>query len=101
MGSDRNSYSKTDHDATFMHMKDDHMRNSQLKPGYNVQVATNSEYILGIYVSADRNDQQTLIPFLERLKGIYGKPPERVVCDAGYESEENYHYSSSPVQPLK
>jgi len=92
MGSDRNSYSKTDHDATFMHMKDDHMRNSQLKPGYNVQVATNSEYILGIYVSADRNDQQTLIPFLERLKGIYGKPPERVVCDAGYESEENYHY---------
>lgn len=31
----RNSYSKTDHDATFMRMKDDHMRNGQLKPGYN------------------------------------------------------------------
>ena len=30
---DRNSYSKTDHDATFMHMKEDYMRNGQLKPG--------------------------------------------------------------------
>jgi len=50
LGNDRNSYSRTDHDATFMHMKDDHMRNSQLKPGYNVQAATNSEYILGIHI---------------------------------------------------
>ena len=94
LGNDRNSYSKTDHDATFMHMKDDYMRNSQLKPGYNVQVATNSEYILGIHISAERNDQHTLIPFLKRLHGMYGKHPEKVVCDAGYESEENYHYLS-------
>ena len=34
----RNNYCKTDPDATFMHMKDDHMRNAQLKPGYNVQI---------------------------------------------------------------
>ena len=32
----RNSYSKTDKDATFMRMKEDHMRNGQLKPAYNV-----------------------------------------------------------------
>ena len=44
---DRNSYSKTDHDATFIHMKEDHMKNGQLKPGYNVNVATVSEYIVG------------------------------------------------------
>ena len=42
----RNSYSKTDHDATFMHMKEDHMKNGQLKPGYNVNVATCSEFII-------------------------------------------------------
>ena len=36
MGEDRNSYSKTDHDATFMRMKEDHMRNGQLKPAYNM-----------------------------------------------------------------
>ena len=94
LGNDRSSYSKTDHDATFMHMKDDHMRNSQLKTGYNVQAATNSEYILGIHISAERNDQHTLIPFLEKLYSMYGKYPEKVVCDAGYESEENYHYLS-------
>ncbi|GMA66012.1 hypothetical protein [Alicyclobacillus fastidiosus] len=37
---DRNSFSKTDPDATFMRMKEDHMKNGQLKPGYNVQVVT-------------------------------------------------------------
>ena len=52
----RNSYCKTDRDATFMRMKEDHMRNGQLKPGYNVNVATASEYILGTYVSSDRTD---------------------------------------------
>ena len=45
MGESRNSYSRTDPDATFMRMKDDHMRNGQLKPAYNVQIAVNSEYI--------------------------------------------------------
>mgnify|MGYP003294444140 CR=1 FL=1 len=57
---DRNSYSKTDHDATFMHMKEDYMRNSQLKPGYNVNVATSNDFIVGTYISADRSDVQTL-----------------------------------------
>ena len=92
MGEGRNSYSKTDPDATFMHMKEDHMRNAQLKPGYNVQVATNSEYILGIHVSNDRTDYGTLIPFLKKLSSMYMRPIGRLVCDAGYESEENYDY---------
>lgn len=86
---ERNNYCKTDHDATFMHMKEDHMRNGQLKPGYNVNAATVSEYVVGNYISSDRTDTKTLIPFMEKLKDY---PVERVVVDAGYESEENYSY---------
>lgn len=93
---DRNSYCKTDHDATFMHMKEDHMKNGQLKPGYNVNVATVSEYIIGNYISADRTDTKTFIPFLEKL--CQKHPVKRVVVDSGYESEENYHYVDGSEQ---
>lgn len=84
---ERNSYSKTDHDATFMHMKEDHMRNGQLKPGYNVNVATSEEFIVGNYISADRNDVHTLIPFMWKLAPYR---IQNIVVDSGYESEENY-----------
>ena len=70
-GENRNSYSKTDTDATFMHMKDDHMRNGQLKPGYNVQFAVNSGFITGIGVFSNRTDFGTLIPFLTYLWHMY------------------------------
>ena len=60
MGKERNSYAKTDPDATFMRMKDDHMGNGQLKPGYNVQIAVNSEYITGIEAYSNRTDYGTL-----------------------------------------
>ena len=87
----RNSYSKTDHDATFMHMKEDYMRNGQLKPGYNVNVATCSDFIIGSYISSDRNDVHTLIPFMKQLQKNYaGRNIGSVVVDSGYESEENY-----------
>ena len=86
---DRSSYCKTDHDATFMHMKEDHMRNGQLKPGYNVNVAASEEFIIGNYISADRNDVHTLIPFMGYLKRYKIR---NVVVDSGYESEENYCY---------
>ena len=88
----RNSYSKTDKDATFMHMKEDYMRNGQLKPGYNIQVAVESEYIVGIDVSPERSDVKTLIPFLEKLESNYGRRFDNLIADAGYESEENYNY---------
>ena len=42
---DRNSYSKTDPDATFMRMKEDAMNNGQTKPGYNVQISTENQFI--------------------------------------------------------
>ena len=52
----RNIYCKADLDATFMHMKDDHIRNAQLKPGYNAQVGADSEYIVAADILQDRND---------------------------------------------
>jgi transposase len=88
----RNSFSKTDVDATFMHMKEDHMRNSQLKPGYNMQIAVNSEYIVGLDVSNERSDQLTLIPLLKTLEEKLPDKFKSVTADAGYESEENYAY---------
>jgi transposase len=88
----RNSFSKTDHDATFMRLKDDHMRNGQLKPAYNLQVAVESEYIVGIDISNEASDMYTLKPLLERLKSNYLWSFDNVICDAGYESEENYNY---------
>jgi len=84
---ERNSFSKTDRDATFMRMKEDHMKNGQLKPGYNATIAVDAEYIVAAMISKERSDSQTFIPMLEKLKGLgYTKP----VADAGFESEENY-----------
>ena len=86
----RPSYSKTDHDATFMRMKEDHMGNGQLKPAYNVQLGVEAEYIVGVDVRAERNDMYTLLPLLARIEEESGIRHETVVTDAGYESEENY-----------
>ena len=86
MGPDRNSYAKTDPDATFMRMKDDRMKNGQLKPGYN------SEYITGVEVFSNRNDQRTLEPFLRQLEKKHREKYVKVTADAGYESLDNYLY---------
>lgn len=95
----RNSFSKTDKDATFMHMKEDHMRNSQLKPGYNIQIGVEGEYIVGVDISDERSDQLTMVPFLERLSRNYlGKKHQDIVADAGYESEQNYTYLENADQ---
>ncbi len=92
IGANRNSMSKTDSDATFMHLKEDHMRNGQLKPAYNIQIGVESEYIVGIGSYTDRTDVRTLIPFLERIKRNTNRVYRNVIADAGYESEENYTY---------
>jgi len=88
----RNSFSKTDRDATFMRMKDDHMGNGQLKPAYNLQLGVEGEYIVGIDISSERSDKLTLIPLLERIEKRTGKRHKNICADAGYESEENYKY---------
>ena len=88
----RNSYSKTDHDATFMRMKEDHMQNGQLKPAYNVQFGVDSGYVTWIDVNNHPNDVHTLIDFLNSMHSNISFRYHTVVADAGYESEENYTY---------
>ncbi|MEG1531526.1 MAG: IS1182 family transposase [Lactococcus sp.] len=92
MGKDRNSYSKTDLEATFMRLKDDHMMNGQLKPAYNVQIAVENYFIIHGYVSNDRTDYNTLISVLEKHKKAFGKELKEVTADSGYCSEKNLLY---------
>ncbi len=87
---DRNSYSKTDPDATFMRMKDDHMRNGQLKAGYNWQISTSNQYILNYDIYPNATDTLTLPDHLDQYKALYQQNPDVVVADSGYGSEENY-----------
>ena len=87
---ERNSYSKTDPDATFMRMKEDHMLNGQLKPAYNLQHGVDSEYITWLTINPNPTDTKTLIPFLKDMEQNLGFKYTEIVADAGYESEENY-----------
>jgi transposase len=90
--SGRKSYAKTDHDATFMRMKEDHMLNGQLKPGYNVQIGTENQFVVGFSIHQKSNDMNCLIPNLKQLQDQMGRLPRTVIADAGYGSEENYAY---------
>ncbi len=87
---DRNSYSKTDPDATFMRMKEDAMLNGQLKPACNLQHGVDSEYIIWLDISPRPTDARTLIPFLKDMELHLPFKYQDIVADAGYESEENY-----------
>ncbi len=87
---ERNSYSKTDPDATFMRMKEDHMLNGQLKPAYNLQHGVDSEYITWLTVNPNPTDTKTPIPFLKDMEQNLRFKYTEIVADAGYESEENY-----------
>ena len=89
---DRNSYSKTDESATFMRMKEDHMKNGQLKPAYNVQIASENQFVtnLGIYQRA--GDTATLPSMLKDFASRYHKQSQKVIADAGYGSEQNYEF---------
>ena len=89
MGKERNSYSKTDLEATFMRMKDDHMMNGQLKPAYNVQIAVENYFIIHAYVSNDRTDYNTLIPVIEKHIDTFGEILKETTADSGYCSEKN------------
>ena len=92
MGKDRNSYSKTDLEATFMRMKEDYMLNGQFKPAYNVQIAVENYFIVHSYISNDRTDYNTLIQVLEKHQKAFGSVLEEVTADSGYCSEKNLLY---------
>lgn len=88
----RNSYSKTDHDATFMRMKEDAMNNGQTKPGYNLQIGTEKQFILDFGLFQSPGDTFTMIPFFNSFVERYHKFPDKGVADSGYGSEENYRF---------
>lgn len=88
----RNSYSKTDTDATFMRMKEDAMKNGQLKPAYNLQHGIDAEYVVWLEALSNPTDTPTLVPFLEDMQQHLSLKYMNIVADAGYESEENYSY---------
>jgi hypothetical protein len=87
-----NSYSRTDPDAMFMRMKEDHLGNGQLKPAYNVQTGTENGFVIGYDIFPNPSDTRTLKPHLRRQKRRLGQDPQRVIADAGYGSEENFAY---------
>jgi hypothetical protein len=88
----RNSLSKTDPDATFMRMKEDAMNNGQTKPGYNLQIGTENQFILDYALFPNPGDTLTYIPFMESFAERYGRLPQTEVADSGYGSEENYRF---------
>ena len=91
----RNSFSKTDTDATFMRMKEDHMQNGQLKPGYNVQISTSNQFIVNYTIHPNPTDTTTLKAHLEQHEASFGKTLKTITADAGYGSEENYQLLES------
>ena len=91
-GEKRNSYSKTDHGATFMRVKRDYMGNDQLLPAYNMQTAVCNGYIACMDVQQYASDMDCFVPLMERFNRLYGKYPKYPVADAGYGSYNNYLY---------
>ena len=89
---ERNSYSKTDKDATFMRMKEDAMNNGQTKPGYNLQIGTEGQFITDFALFPNPTDTLTYIPFMASFKNRYGVLPSTEIADSGYGSEENYRF---------
>ena len=89
---ERNSMSKTDPDATFMRMKEDAMNNGQTKPGYNLQISAENQFITDFALFHNPTDTLTLIPFLNSFLSRYHRLPSVVVADSGYGSEENYRF---------
>lgn len=93
-GPNRNSFFKTDHDATAMCLKEDYYSGlgSNTHAAYNFQIIVSKGIILSFYVSQDRTDQYTLIPSLYKFKEMYGAFPKRLCGDAGYGSLKNYTF---------
>ena len=92
LGENRNSYCKTDTDATFMRMKEDHMKNGQLKPAYNIQISTNNQYIASYSLHQNTTDTNTLIDHITQHIRSCKQKPSNITADAGYGSEENYQW---------
>jgi transposase len=97
---DRNSYSKTDEDATFMRMKGEQRGKAHPKPGYNIQMGTEDQFVVGFSIHQRPGDFYCFIPHLEQVRNLLGRLPDNVIADGGYGSEENYAYlEKTEVEP--
>ena len=89
----RNSYAKTDEDASCMRMKEDRgAERPWPKPAYNIQIGTEGQFIVGFSIHQRAGDTACLIPHFEKMHKGLGLLPRVAVADAGYGSEENYAY---------
>lgn len=88
----RNSFSKTDTDATFMRMKEDRLGQGELKAAYNVQISTTNQIIVNYSIHQNSADTTTLKEHIKSFKKQYGFCPKELTADAGYGSEENYEF---------
>ena len=73
-----------------MKLKEDHMKNDQLKPAYNVQISTSNQIIVNYTIHPNTNDTNTLASHLEQHEKSFGADPKSLTADTGYGSEENY-----------
>jgi transposase len=90
---ERNSYSKTDPDATFMRMKEDRsLDKAWPKAAYNIQMGTENQFIVGFSIHQRPGDTSCFKPHLEQVRTNLSRLPQKVIGDAGYGSEENYIY---------
>ncbi|MEZ4951401.1 MAG: IS1182 family transposase [Saprospiraceae bacterium] len=89
---DRNSYSKTDLDATFMRMKDDHLGTAPSKPAYNAQISTENQFVTNFTIHQTPGDTTTFINHLQNFEALYGLRSKEIVADAAYGSQENYAF---------
>lgn len=75
-----------------MRMKEDAMMNGQLKPGYNIQVGTEKNFVIGYDIFPNPTDTKTLKPHLKKVMERLNCKFKTLIADAGYGSEENYDY---------
>ena len=81
----RNSYSKTDHDAVAMMMKD----KLNIKPAYNEGIAVENGFVLNYVISDNCGDSVSFIPLMKGVIDNIEKVPENANSDGAYGNEEN------------
>ena len=96
-GPGRNSYYKTDRDATAMCLKEDYYSGlgSNMHAAYSLQILVSRGLVLDFLVSQDRGDTRAFIPLLDNYHADYGEFPKRLCADSGYGSLENYRYMAA------
>lgn len=84
-----------------MRMKEDYMKNGQLKPGYNWQFSTSNQFVVNYTVEQTATDTTTLAGHLSEHEKLYSQYPEVATADSGYGSEENYEFlEKNNIEPF-